>query len=317
MTAKKEYSGFIELFFEKKAQYHNGAIKLNCARQGINYIIKAQNYKKVFLPFYICKTVYDALEVEYEFYYLNEDFSPKISPDKITKNSAIIYPNYFGTNDRMVLQVLSKYQNVIIDNTQAFFQKIKNCDVVYSPRKFFWVADGAYVFCSKKLNIELKQDFSHNRMLALVKRIELGSNSTYADSLQNEDDITRSKMKKMSVLTDQILQSIDYQKMANIRRQNFVHLHKKLGNINELKITLNKDEVPMVYPFLVKNDRLRRQLIENKIYVPQWWKDILPYVEDDSFENYLSNYLIPLPIDHRYDESDMKFIANKICNLIS
>ena len=317
MTEKKEYFGFIELFFEKKAEYHQGATKLNCARQGINYIIKARNYKKVFLPFYICKTVYDALEVEYEFYYLNEDFSPKIAPEKITKNSAIIYPNYFGTNNHKVLEVLSKYQNVIVDNTQAFFQKIKNCDVVYSPRKFFWVADGAYVLCSKKLNLELPQDFSYKRMLPLLKRIELGSNATYADALQNEDDITASKMRKMSVLTDQILQSIDYVKMAKIRRENFVYLHKKLGGINELEITLSKDEVPMAYPFLINNSNLRGQLIAHKIYVPQWWKDAIPYVEKDSFENYLSNYLTPLPIDHRYNQADLDFIASVVLKTIS
>jgi len=312
MIEKKEYSGFIELFFEKKIEYHKGAIKLNCARQGINYIIKAKNYKKVFLPFYICKTVYDALEVEYEFYYLNEDFSPKIAPKKITESCAIIYPNYFGSNNDKVLAVLKKYPNVIVDNTQAFFQKIKNCDVVYSPRKFFWVSDGAYVFCDKKLELEIPQDFSYQRMLPLLKRIELGSNATYVDSLQNEDDITQSKMRKMSALTNQILYSIDYEKMAKIRKENFAYLHKKLGKVNELEITISQDEVPMTYPFLIDSRYLRDKLIENKIYIPQWWKDAILYAREDSFENYLSNNLIPLPIDHRYNKADLDFIASQV-----
>ncbi len=305
---EKEYFGFIEFNLEPKAAYHADSIKLNCARQAINYIIKAKNYKKVFLPYYICDTVYKALEVDYEFYYLDENFTPKV----LDKNAAIIYPNYFGTNDDKVWEVVANYKNAIIDNTQAFYQKIANCDVVYSPRKFFWVTDGAYLNCSKRLNIELEQDFSYNRITALFKKIELGSNAAYSDSLKNENEITNSGMKKMSLLTDKILQTIDYEKLAKIRRKNFFYLHEKLGKINEMKIDIKENCVPMVYPLLSNKDGLRLRLLQNKIYVPQWWKEVIDKVEKNSYENYLSNNLIPLPIDHRYDEKDLDFICTVI-----
>ncbi len=310
--SEKEYFGFIEFSLKQKTAYHKNAVKLNCARQAINYIIKAQKYKKVFLPFYICNTVYDALEVDYEFYYLNQDLTPKIKASSLKKDSAIIYPNYFGTNDDKVLQVISNYKNVIIDNTQAFFQKIKNCDVVYSPRKFFWVTDGAYLNCSKKLELKLDQDVSYQRMMPLFKRIELGSNAAYKDSLANEDEITNSKMKEMSLLTDKILQSIDYSEIAKIRKNNFAYMHKKLGKINEMKIEISKEMVPMVYPLLINKINLREKLLKKKIYIPQWWKEVIKNVDKNSYENYLSNNLLPLPIDHRYNKKDLDFIISQI-----
>jgi len=309
---EKEYFGFIEFNLKQKAEYHKNYIKLNCARQAINYIIKAHGYKKVFLPYYICHTVYDVLEVDYEFYYLNEDLTPKIKPSALKKDSAIIYPNYFGTNASKVLQIISDYKNVIIDSTQAFFHKIKNCDVVYSPRKFFWVTDGAYLNCSKKLNLKLEPDTSYQRMLPLFKRIELGSNAAYQNNLSNEDEITNSGMKKMSILTDKILHSIDYKEISEIRKRNFSYIHKKLGKINEMKIEISKSDVPMVYPFLIKNDKLREKLLKNKIYIPHWWKEVIKNVDKNSYENYLSNNLIPLPIDHRYDRKDLDFIVSEI-----
>lgn len=308
----KEYSGFIEFNFEKKPGFHDDAVKLNCARQGVNYIIKANNYKKIFIPYYICDTVYKALEIDYEFYYLDKNLLPKITPELIKKNSAILYPNYFGTNDANVKKVLSSYSNVIVDNTQAFYQKLKNCDVVYSPRKFFWVTDGCYTYCQKKFNIELERDVSHQRMAPLFKRIECGANAAYKATLDNEEEITNSGMKKMSLLTEMVLHSIDYKKMANIRKKNFNFLHGELAKINELKLIKATKSVPMVYPLLINNSSLRTKLIEKHIYLPSWWKTVIEKVSPNSYENYLSNNLLPLPIDHRYDVKDMKFIVGQI-----
>jgi len=149
-------------------------------------------------------------------------------------------------------------------------------------------------------------------MLPLFKRIELGSNAAYQNNLSNEDEITNSGMKKMSILTDKILHSIDYKEISEIRKRNFSYIHKKLGKINEMKIEISKSDVPMVYPFLIKNDKLREKLLKNKIYIPHWWKEVIKNVDKNSYENYLSNNLIPLPIDHRYDRKDFDFIISNI-----
>lgn len=67
----------------------------------------------------------------------------------------------------------------------------------------------------------------------------------------------------------------------------------------------------MVYPFLTSENatNMRTYLIKNKIYVPQWWKWVLSDLAAGEFEQKLSAYLYPLPIDQRYTVQDMDDIA--------
>lgn len=53
-------------------------------------------------------------------------------------------------------------------------------------------------------------------------------------------------------------------------------------------------------------------MIENKIYIPQWWKYLLDYPEINEVERELSNYLLPLPIDQRYDREDILHMLSVI-----
>jgi hypothetical protein len=55
-------------------------------------------------------------------------------------------------------------------------------------------------------------------------------------------------------------------------------------------------------------DHLKDTLIENKIYVATYWNDVKSRALKDTFEYKLVNYLIPLPIDQRYNLNDMKLI---------
>ena len=89
-------------------------------------------------------------------------------------------------------------------------------------------------------------------------------------------------------------------------------MHKKLGKINEMKIEISKEMVPMVYPLLINKINLREKLLKKKIYIPQWWKEVIKNVDKNSYENYLSNNLLPLPIDHRYNKKDLDFIIRQI-----
>lgn len=53
-------------------------------------------------------------------------------------------------------------------------------------------------------------------------------------------------------------------------------------------------------------------MIENKIYILQWWKYLLEYPEINEVERELSNYLLPLPIDQRYDREDILHMLSVI-----
>ena len=71
----------------------------------------------------------------------------------------------------------------------------------------------------------------------------------------------------------------------------------------------------MVYPFLCSVDGLRGRLIQNKVYVSQWWKYLLDVLPADSVESRLSRYLLPLPLDQRYTPDDMRELAALVLQL--
>ena len=124
-------------------------------------------------------------------------------------------------------------ENLIVDNSQAFFSMPEKYPTFYSPRKFFGVPDGAYLYTEKLLDEDLERDTSYNYCSHLLKRFDLGSQRGYEDYKNVEESFSNRPLKIMSKLTESILSSINYEKVKSIRKQNFHHIHKQLGR--ELK----------------------------------------------------------------------------------
>ncbi len=316
----KEIGGYFGLELNQGKSFHERAIELNTARNAFEYILKANNYYKVYLPYYTCEVMLEPLNklnIPYEFYQIDKSFFPIFNED-IKEKEAFVYTNYWGINKHIVKILKNRFgNNLIVDNSQAFFDKpLENTDTFYSARKFFGVADGAYLYCKNKIDEDFPQDESYERMSHLVKRIDLSANQGYNDFKTNDDSLINQPIKKMSKLTKTILASIDYERIAEIRRYNFEFLHEKLKGLNELYFKLDSESVPMVYPFLIKRDGLKQELINNKIFVATYWPMVKEKAPTDSFERYLYDYLHPLPVDQRYSISDMATIYKLIKDYI-
>ena len=81
----------------------------------------------------------------------------------------------------------------------------------------------------------------------------------------------------MSSLTRRLMASIDFDEAATRRRENYLRLHQALGPINRITLPLADDAVPMVYPFMTNDPTLRQRLIDHKIYVAQYWPNVLQW----------------------------------------
>lgn len=316
MDTKKEIGGYFELeLTPNKKEYHSDAVKLNSGRYCLQYIFKTKKYKKIYLPAYICDSVLQPIKNEdlsYEFYSINKCFEP-IFEKQIKDDECFMYVDYFGINDKNVKNLVSEYENIIIDNTQAFFTlPYKNIDTFYSARKFFGVADGAYLYTNINSPIEIERGITFDRSEYLLKRIDISANEGYTLFRKNEEHLKICGLKKMSKLTETILRSIDYEKCRDIRNKNFLFLHKKLSKYNELDLDIDNLNGPMVYPFMKEEENIKGNLIANKIYVATYWNEARKRVYSGSFEDKLIDYLIPLPIDQRYKLEDMEYIVDFI-----
>ena len=220
---------------------------------------------------------------------------------------ALLYTNYYGLKQRYTERLAKLYgKSLIVDNTQAFYAKpIEGIDTFYTCRKFFGVPDGAYLYTDKLLDMELEQDQSYERMLSLTKRIDLSPEAGYQDFHNTSKSLAGQTIKRMSKLTQRMMQGIDYEAVAQRRRANYQLLHEALGKENNLELPLEDDAVPMIYPYLVPIKGLREKLIENKIFVARYWPNVLECTTPNDIDYLLAFQMQSLPVDQRYGEGEM------------
>ena len=308
--------GYFELELSKGNQYHVGALCLNTAHNCLEYVLLARKYKKLYIPYYTCDVVLKSLQkchVEYEFYSIDVNLEP-IECKPLQIGEGFLYTNYFGLKQSCVEKLSHIYKSqLIVDNAQAFFAlRVEGIDTLYSPRKFFGVPDGGYLYTDCILKQEFQQDSSYDRVKHLLLRIDKGAETGYLAFKTNEYSLSDMPIMKMSNLTQRLLAGINYKETREKRVKNFITLHGKLKDINLLKLDLSVYDVPMIYPFYCEDPEMRKYLIDNKIFVAMYWPNVLEWCSPLNEEYSLCKYLIPLPIDQRYDTSDMEYIAQLI-----
>ena len=317
MKEMKEYGGYIELDTYRLPMLHNGAKALNCGRNCLAYLIKARNIKKLLLPYFMCDSVFDLCRkysVELRFYHINEKFMPE--QIQLEDDEWLYVMNYYGQLTQDYLCGLKKeYDRVIIDNAQAYFDEpIENTDTLYTCRKFFGVADGAFLYTDVNLNEDIPLDESFDRMHFLLGRYERSASEFYSEYSMNNHMFADEPIKQMSKLTENLLHGIDYTYVKQRRTQNFKAYNEMLGSINQLE--LREAEGAFAYPLMVSNGAaLRKALQQKKIYIPTLWPNVLNETETDSTEYRMVDNILPLPCDQRYDINDIKYIADTICEL--
>ena len=312
--------GYFSLELPLCEEYHKDAIRLNTGRNCLEYILRARKYNKVYIPYYTCEVIlepFKKLGINYEFYHININL--ELAYDiKLNKDNALLYTNYYGLKQRYVEKLAAKYGNqLIIDNTQAFYAKpIQGIDTFYTCRKFFGVPDGAYLYSDAKLDEDYEPDQSYERFAHLLKRIDLSAEQGYGDFRKTDDGLENQPIRKMSKLTQRMMQSIDYHTVAITRRENYIILHKSLGQDNNIKLSLEDDAVPMMYPYFVPQKGLREKLIDNKIFVACYWPNVMEWTSPKDIDYLLASQMQPLSIDQRYGEEEMNEIIKNINNYV-
>lgn len=308
--------GYFELELQQREEYHKNANRLNSGKNCLYLILKNRKFKKVFVPYYTCSIVlkpFEELGIAYEFYHINEQFEIAKTL-QLNNKEAILYTNYFGLKQEYVKDLARLYRGqLIVDNTQAFFaEPINGIDTLYTCRKFFGVPDGAYLYADGIQANETERSVSYDRVSHLIKRIDKSPEFGFNDYHENEDALGNEPPMLMSSFSQRVMQSIDYDAVVERRRENFEYLNSILDKTNTLKLDYGVDTVPMVYPYLPKNNGLREKLIADKVFVARYWPNVLEWTDESSLDYQFAQNLLPLPIDQRYDKEDMKRIVEII-----
>ena len=104
-----------------------------------------------------------------------------------------------------------------------------------------------------------------------------------------------------------MLDGADYEYNKSKRRKNFAIACELLADVNTIDPSrfYSENTVPMVYPLVVEDDNLLGALLAAKHFQGHWWNYITEELSEDTFEHWLSRYVIPITIDQRYDAEDL------------
>lgn len=311
----KEYGGYIEFENYYGNMLHEGAISLNCGRNALAYLCEARKIKKLYLPYFLCSSVpnlCDKIGIEYGYYHINEKFEP-IFNQILGEDEWLYIVNFYGQLDNDYLTAWKqKYGRVIVDNAQSYFQMpVEGVNTLYTCRKYFGVADGAFLYTDAKLNYEIPQDESFERMHFLLGRFERNANEFYSEYVANNRLFAAEPVKRMSRLTENLLHGIDYESIAKKRQDNLDYLEAQFYNMNELR--LKSVYGAFMYPLLIQNGAtVRKELQKEKIYIPTLWSNVLEECPKDSLEYRYAADILPIPVDQRYGTEDMKYLVEVI-----
>jgi hypothetical protein len=313
----KEMGGYFEIEFPGVySGIHEEAIKLNTARNCFEYILLANKYSKVYLPYFTCDAVLEPVKklgIGYEFYHINEQLEALNIP-ALKTDEAFLCTNYFGIKGEYINRLSSEVNNLIVDNAQALFEMpIEQTDTFYSLRKFVGTPDGGFLYCSKILNEDFPVANSYNRVSHLYKRKDVSASFGYDDFKRNEKSLDGLPISFMSPSTESFVEAYDFEKNKGIRKNNFAYMHSKLQQLNQLSIDVNDSAAPLCYPLLTSIEHLKEKLIASKVYIPTYWPNVLRWLEDKPCrEKKLIHSMVCLPIDQRYTIEDLNSVIQLI-----
>lgn len=316
----RSIGGYFEWEFPAKSgsPLHPEAVRLNSARYALEYILRGfSGLKRIWVPYFTCEVVLEPLRrlgVGWEFYHINDSLEID-SPIELRDDECIVYTNYYGIKDAYVPQLVEMYGNkLVVDNAQALYCAPIAKHQFYSPRKFVGMPDGGLAITDVACDLEkLPKGLSFERCSHLLKRIDLGASGAYGDFQKNDESLSSETISLMSNLSSRIYDSIDYERVRDVRRKNFEYIHKKLGDSNRLKVPpMDSFACPLVYPYWSDRDELKKHLIERKIFVATYWPNVFEWCQPTDLEYELAKHVVCIPVDQRYGDEEMNMIAQEV-----
>ena len=348
----KEIGGYIELDTYRLPMLHEGALALNCGRNALAYLICKRGIRKLRIPRFICDSVTGVCEREgaaYSFYEVGLDFLPSdlsVSEMQLEDGEWFYLVNYYSQLDQ---DMIARYARmcggrIIVDLSQSYFQEpLPHVDSLYTCRKYFGVADGAFLYTDVERD-ELPRDESFERMHFLLGRYERGASEFYGEYVANNDLFVNEPVKAMSRLTWNLLHGIDYRMVEERRLANFGYLQERLKAVNQLeRQPVGSQGEPQVvrqpvnlqpvdrqeqskefagqglrlgtfmYPLLIDGGvEVRKMLQARKIYIPTLWPDVFQFASPGSIEYRMAQDILPLPIDQRYGTDVMEYLVQNV-----
>jgi len=311
------------------------AIFLDSGRSAIRYLSCQLNEQdEILLPEYICESVINCFRKDkISFYSISPDFIIDVDDlqRKITPNTKVIFlMHYFGVvqSEKILFEIskIAEQHNCVIleDVTHCIFTTKKTVGdyVVLSIRKWMPIPNGGVFWAiNDKLKIhklKLKKSTDNDRAYGMVLKDlflhdVLECKSAYRGIfLECEKHLDEQReIYLLSDFAEYIISCIDVENLVRRRKANYQMLSSllaKQGILPSLKIT----DCSCPFSFILRiprRDDFREFLTANNIFCAVHWPSdgIMENQRQQAVKN--SEELISLPIDQRYDQKHMEYLA--------
>lgn len=312
MSGCREIGGYLELERFSGPMLHEGDVALNCGRACLEYLIELRGIRTVWLPDFLCSSVSDLcrkIDVEVRTYRIGEGFRP-VYDFAVVEGEWLYMVDYYGQLSRVDVDTALEASagRLIVDESQGYYREPwEGADTLYTCRKWFGVADGAFLHTSDgaRLNRRLPLSESFDKMGFVLGRFERPARESFAESKTNNARFADEPMALMSALTENLLRAIDYEAAKARRVGNWRVLEESLGATNRIK-GLVEPEAPFMYPYMVGDaEGVRGKMADEGVFIPTLWPNV-PKDPSAGFEAVdWSLNILPLPVDQRYGTADM------------
>lgn len=325
---------------ENFCDYKNDMNFLSGGQSSMSSIFHMLNFEKngyILLPSYLCPTMLIKLKesgINYAFYKINRDLSIDIdSIDEVINKvdvKAILFIDYFGfyhdISTREYIASLKKSGRKIIEDAvqMLWFKRQDNFigDFVFNSYRKFLPIDGSILICNDKISLEdinykYYETINKARAIkALCIDFRIGDEQDYLNLFNEAENYYYEKLvsRKMDDVSKELLNSVDINYVSKRRVDNFRYLEENLKLVKEIRplfYSAQIESIPLGYAvFAESRDELRTFLRSNGIYCPVHWNlKNEEWIESYMDSLYISQRLLTIPIDQRYNFEDMKKVV--------
>lgn len=303
--------------------------------------------KTILFPAYCCWSMSDPFEKAgwtVVYYKLNEDLT--VDTDYLRmllmtyQPQAVLTMNFYGSanTDEAVRMVkgFDKSIKVIEDFSHCTFsiKSIFNEQVdiyVSSIRKSVGVCDGAVILSKEPMPLQYIQeelkDFADKRFVAQTDKMrytwskDQNLKQNFLGAIRECEGILNefNAVRPISERAMKMLTLVNGEKIAYARKKNMEHMWTLLNDKVKMVPGLERcfEGAPFALPILVDNrDEVQKKLADNGLYAPVLWPQCDEAKAICENSNYVSEHMLAIPIDQRYDWDDIEDIAKIIIEVV-
>lgn len=306
------------------------ATLLASGRQAIYNAVMMASAKRLWIPAYFCYEVIDTLrsyglEIAYYDDHPLAGVGENAILEELNPDEALLQVNYFGLRASNVRPNTAAV--VIEDQTHNLTASGEGDIKVASLRKSLPVALGGAIFTSSQNALALSQAaeteslanrrYSYMRLKSMYLRGMISSKDAFRSGfVESEEEVASLPVSQIDSTSKKLINDFDVYSLYNKKLQNWSYANERLGK----RLDIMQPEDNSCIPFSIvaltadksERDALREYLINRSIYPAVLWA--MPTCQHDIYPEAfdLSERLLSLHCDYRYDIEDME----RLCNVI-